>query len=230
MQKIFISFNDNVNIKKKKRIEYAFKVYCATRGYIVSNEYSEKGINISYGYKENNKNRNWIFVPERYQDSFNQKPSNIITHKYMDEKIVLFFGLDKNLNIPDYFGEIFEWISSAREIIVDSKDSIGRIDEAALIFQKDEINPKKPYASIMMYWLDRYIEQKIQNLIIPEIEKKHYIVCTHDIDFYNVGKNKFRSGIVRTLKNILIGLTHYKKLKFSFENLLLLIKNIFSKR
>jgi len=229
MQKFFISFSDKVNIKKRKRIKYAFKVYCATRGYVVSNEYSESGINISYGYKENNKHRNWIFVPERYQDSFNQIPSNSITHKYMDEKIVLFFGLDENLNIPDYFGEIFEWISSAREIIVDSKDGIGRIDESELIFQKDKISPKKPYASIMMYWLDRYIEQKIQNLILPENEKKHYIVCTHDIDFYNIGKNRFKSGIIRTIKNIFIGLVHHKKLKFSLENFLLLIKNIFIK-
>ena len=188
MQKIFISFNDNVNIIKRKRIEYAFKVYCATRGYIVSNEYSENGINISYGYKEKNKYQNWVFVPERYEDSFNQKPTDPLTYKYMDEKIVLFFGLDENLNIPDYFGEIFEWISSAREIIVDSRDEIGRIDEKELIFQKNRICPKKPYASIMMYWLDRYIEQKIQYLITPENKKKHYIICTHDIDFYNVGK------------------------------------------
>ena len=80
-----------------------------------------------------------------------------------------------------------------------------------------------------MYWLDRYIEQKIQNLILPENEKKHYIVCTHDIDFYNIGKNKVKSGIIRTIKNIFIGLAYHKKLKFSLENFLLLIKNIFFK-
>ena len=42
-------------------------------------------------------------------------------------------------------------------------------------------------------------------------------------------KNKFKSGTIRTFKNIIIGLAHYKKLKFSLENFLLLIKNIFFK-
>ena len=68
MKKLFIGFSNDVSILKRNRIEYAFKVYCATRGYGVSDEYSPDGINIYYGPKPDKKFSNCIFVPELYID------------------------------------------------------------------------------------------------------------------------------------------------------------------
>src|SRR5882757_7658834 len=100
MQRLGLEFTEDIEPLVRKRIEYAFRVFCAVYGHTPAMRYA--------GHYQLRLNSNPAPAPMW----FNSFPC--------------FHGLGKN-GRPDWLAEIFEWLSGAHEFSVTKSDSVGRI-------------------------------------------------------------------------------------------------------
>ena len=223
MNNICLKFSDDVAEIVKKRIRYTFQVYAAVQGFKYLEEPTSDSINFYYAESTQPKLVNWVFLPALYtiRPLGSEAPVPTLTFA-MGEQLYLFNGKDNETDLPDFLGEIFEWISGSHEYSIKSRDDIGRISQNDLIFKKNQINPKKPYASILMAWLNDYVSriQPIKPTPCSD-DHQHFVINTHDIDYYHDG---FKKTFVRIIKNLGIALIIHKDLSFFFQTFTLLLR------
>jgi hypothetical protein len=127
---------------------------------------------------------------------------------HADEWFDLFYGVD-NLGRPDWFGEIFEWISSADEISQVGRDTTGRIPYEKSIFYRQGKSPLRPRASLAMAWLEGYLRYGLAKSTLvkapsPVEGTDHFVICSHDIDIHWTQQWGWRDRVKRQFKNLLI--------------------------
>jgi hypothetical protein len=141
-------------------------------------------------------------------------------------------GVDETTGNPDWLGEIFEWISSSYEMCITKRDSVGRIPFCEMIFNKQRISPRKPYATLLMAWLENTLRngngvEALAKAPSPIAGAEHLVICSHDIDFYPANRT---STLVRLLKNLGISLRTSPSWPFFSSNVNLLAQLIGGKQ
>ncbi len=211
----------------QSRVSYAFRVFAAIYNYrVVDTATDGQAICLEYGQKPSPENAATRFhIPARYRPrSWESETRQLGKFRYANEDMHISHGVDETTGKPDWLGEIFEWISSSYEKCIKKRDSIGRIPFCEMVFSKQGICPRKPYASLLMAWLENTLRngngvEALAKAPSPMAGAEHIVICSHDIDFYHV---KRTSTLVRLLKNLGISLHTSPSGSFFASNLNLL--------
>lgn len=228
-QTIALQFGAMTPPTVRKRMMYAFQVFAAIYNYrVVDSDSGQATIRCNYGVLEEvTTTAKTFLIPARYQL---RKPRESIAspvkHRYGAEDFFLFYGLDEVIRHPDWLGEIFEWLTASHERGAGERDSVGRIPFAATVFNTEHISPRKPYASVLMAWMQHYLTERAEHEELPSAPSPlagidHIVVSTHDIDFYwaNVG-----SALARLTKNMGIAFRLYKSPAYFVSNIRMMFR------
>lgn len=220
---IFLEFGPEIDGVVAARMTYVIQVFCAIYGYGFAPHPEAADARCFYGCRPRTRPLpNEIWIPARYApQAFTGKIPKLHKIRYANEDFFLAHGLDEAAGNPDWLGEIFEWLSASFEHRIEQRDLEGRIPYSASIFHRQEITPFKPYAGLLMAWLENAIQSgsKKEELArakspLPGVE--HAVICSHDIDFYYT----HTTDVLKRLgKNIVISMTSYRSRSFLFSNL-----------
>jgi hypothetical protein len=226
---ITIRFGDEVGAVTRARMTYVLRVFASIYGYVWG-EPGDSAVTVAcvYGRAHSAKAPATEFrIPARYRSrSAGEKSPAGSAIPYAEEKLVLFHGVETvdSLRRPDWLGEIFEWLTASHELGADTRDEVGRIPFAASVFGNQRLSPTMPYAAMLMAWMQNAIA--CQQSGGPEVEAlppaqscsrdaDHFVVSSHDIDFYWVGR---ASAFVRTAKNLAIARRLYRSREYFESN------------
>jgi hypothetical protein len=130
-------------------------------------------------------------------------------------KTALFYPTENSVEV-DWLAEIFEWTSCADEYSVSERDSVNRVPFENSVFARYELDGRKPYAALAMWFLQHAICKLLpaaaERARAPDINLTHAIVCSHDVDFIPLG---YLSTLLRLAKNSLISLQESPTLAFA---------------
>jgi peptidoglycan/xylan/chitin deacetylase (PgdA/CDA1 family) len=228
-QTIALQFGAMTPPTVRKRMMYAFQVFAAIYNYrVLDGDSGQATIRCNYGVLENTTTTAKTFlIPARYQ--FRKRCESIaspLKHRFGAEDFVLFYGLDEVSRHPDWLGEIFEWLTASHELAAGERDSVGRIPFAATVFNTKHISPRKPYASVLMAWMQHYLTGGAEHETLPSAPSPlagvdHIVVSSHDIDFYwtNVG-----SALARLTKNLGIAFRLYNSPAYFAANIRMMLR------
>jgi hypothetical protein len=223
---ICLKIEEGITEPVRSRITYAFRVFAAIYDYNVVGSDSS-AICIRYGKSPSTSlDSGGIFIPARYSPvSWDCRMREIAKHRYAGEELFLVHGIDPATEHPDWLGEIFEWISSSQEADIVARDEVGRIPLSEMIFTKLNISPRKPYAAMLMAWLDNWLKrgntlEAFSAAPSPVPDVKHMVVCSHDVDFYHARRI---STFIRLAKNLAISYRLYRSWSYFASNSLLLV-------
>jgi peptidoglycan/xylan/chitin deacetylase (PgdA/CDA1 family) len=203
---------------------YAFQVFAAIYGYRYENANPGAAtVSCIYGdADEQGTNQNALYIPALYRARDERdRSAGGKTIRYAGEKMFLFFGTDAATERPDWLGEIFEWLSSSHEAHSEVRDSAGRIPYSASVMSQRGLSPRKPYASMIMAWLQNALAGGASQEALPAAPSPvqgaaHLVLCSHDIDFYRANR---RATLVRLLKNLAVAGNLYRSWPFFWSNL-----------
>lgn len=212
----------------RSRILYAFRVFCAVYDYQAVEPGSDADATccVYGGAPAGPRSLGRFYVPARYRLKGATEPARVAAKfQYSGAELPLFYGTDEESGCPDWLGEIFEWISSSTEATVSKRDAVGRIPFSETVFARDGISPRKPYAMLLMAWLESALKNShaLPKAPSPVPGVDHLVVCCHDIDFYHTSAP---STLKRLVKNL--GLSHqlYRSWSFFGSNLRMLAKQL----
>jgi len=221
---IRLQFAEDVTASVRARMDYVFRVYAAIYGHrVVPANSCEKARLVVYGGGDDlcSSQNKCLRVPALYQPALAKHESRESTrHLYAGEELSFFFGLDTESGRPDWLGEIFRWLSGENEKSIQQRDAVGRIPDSELILARNGSAAWKPNASILMAWLENSLFGEESKPALPKAPSpldgvEHFIICSHDIDFYFTDR---RSALQRLLKNLAIALLQYKSWDFFSAN------------
>ena len=209
-------------------MDYAFRVFAAIYGYRVVDATRDSNVRqILYGGKPEDGGPDTLRIPSLYRprpaSASVPSPTKV---RYGDEEIFLFYGLDPKSSRPDWLGEIFEWLSSGHEQGIPNRDSVGRIADSDMIFSRCGIPHWKPYASLLMAWLENALhhgdrQQALPRAPSPDRGADHLVICSHDVDFYFTTR---ANALHRLIKNLGIAVLQYKSWNYFYANSRMLSK------
>jgi hypothetical protein len=232
---ICIEFGGEISTQIRSRIAYALAVFAAVYGYRVVPPGTEPAdFCCLYGTAETlTQTGSALNIPTLYTPRHKCDPAPVLKNaRYANQDFFLVHGTEEPSGNPDWFGEIFEWLSSSLELPVTARDSVGRIPYCETVFNRQEISPLKPHAAMLMAWLENALKNgnRIEELPravspIPGIE--HMVICSHDIDFHFTDKS---AALRRIGKNLGISLKLYRSSSFFVSNARMLTDVLRGKR
>jgi hypothetical protein len=222
---IRLLFTGPVSDTTRSRITYAFRVFAAIYNYhVVDGEANQEARTLFYGNAPSLSGvSNGLQVPARYTPrTLNGPLASLSKIPFAGEDFYLFHGVDPSTGRADWFGEIFEWLSSSHERDIPVRDSVGRIPNPQMIFDRAGLPPWKPQAALQMAWLEHSLrnarsEEALPKAPSPVADANHLVVCSHDVDFYFTNR---RNALVRLVKNLGISWLVYRSssyLQSTFE-------------
>jgi len=113
-----------------------------------------------------------------------------------------------------------------------ARDSVGRIPFSESIFTKNRISPRRPYASLIMAWMENALvngkrKEALMKAPSPVPDVEHIVVSCHDIDFYHTGAV---STLIRLVKNLVISFRLYRSGSFFRSNIHMIFQLALGKR
>lgn len=220
---ICLEFGPEIDSVVRARVAYALQVFASIYGYSAQAHPEAAEVRCYYGLdSRKNPARKETWIPARYDSRrLNGRTQRLQKHRFANEDFYLAFGVDEATGAPDWLGEIFWWLSASFEHEIVDRDAEGRIPYSASIFSKQGITPQKPYAGMLMAWLENAIRGNSKPEMLPNAKSplpgvEHAVVCSHDIDFYYTHKT---DALKRLGKNVLISATSYRSPSFLLSNL-----------
>lgn len=219
----------------RARISYAFRVFAAIYNYKVSDADADPtAICVTYGGPSGGSlDRDSLYIPARYNPGIAETTSRQFTaRRYADEDFYLLHGFDEATGKPDWLGELFEWISSSYEMGIKKRDRVGRIPDSEMIFNRLGISSRKPYATLLMAWLENSLRNGDSAELLPRAPSpvrgvEHLVVSSQDIDFYYCDRG---STFIRLLKNMVIAGQVYRDWSFFASNCAMLLRLLQGRR
>ncbi len=137
-----LAFSSDVSDRVRRRIAYAFSVFCACFGY----RQAEPGPCVLYdhscrGYRLR-ASTIALGSPRVWQDP--ELGAMPLFHPCPDGR-------------PDWLGEVFEWLSGQDELAHRERDGVGRLPFAASIQSRFGLDPAVPWATLAMHGFNRQI-------------------------------------------------------------------------
>jgi hypothetical protein len=218
-----LRFGESVESVIRRRISYAFKLFCAVYGYRSASEgdcpalcygaepIGPRDIALTTGYVARS-----LSVPA-------PAPREITVDGDAFPEAALgvrfpCFHEARGGTSPDWLGEIFEWVSGAHEYSVQKRDSAGRIPFASTLHGRYGLNPAIPYASAGMRGLNRDLRAKCGSgwPLHPTspwpMPQAWAVAATHDCDFLPVSVT---SSLFRFCKNAAISALRCRNLRLT---------------
>jgi hypothetical protein len=228
---IRLHFGPEISEIVRARILYALRVFAAIYNYrVVELDSEEPERHLFYGSSPEHRE---FTVPARYIPETDRASARSLSkHRYAEEEFPLAFGIDEKTGNPDWLGEIFQWLSSSHESGVAKRDSVGRIPYRETAFCRQGISARKPYASMLMGWLENALRNRNGGKALckassPSADIEHMVVCSHDIDFYHTSKG---STLFRLLKNLGVSVRIYRSWSFLKSNSVMILELLGGKR
>jgi hypothetical protein len=201
---IALRFGDAVPAVVRGRVTYALQVFAAVYNYRFVDQPDGGGAVVcAYGAAVAGESANCFCIPARYRERRKgERAAQGGTARFRDESVFLFHGIDEASGRPDWLGEIFEWLTASYERESVERDAVGRIPFSASVFAREKMPARKPYANILMAWLQSEIRKCYGGAptdapsVSPDAD--HFVVSSHDIDFYWV---RPATAITRLAKN-----------------------------
>ena len=222
---ICLVFDNEVPQTIRPRISYAFRVYAAIYGHPVVENDSEPmpgTLRIIYGRRSPGMNGSReVRIPWLYRVPPKEREIPSLAHyRFSEEDFYLSHGVDTQSGNPDWLGEIFEWLSSSYEMPITRRDGIGRIPYSEMVFSRNGISPRKPHALLLMAWMENHLRHGNSLEFLPRApspltSSQHFVVCSHDIDFYY---SDWGSAFVRLIKNLGISYHPYRSWSYFRSN------------
>lgn len=192
----------------RARITYAFRLFCAIYEHQpLVDEGLRKASDVTLTYRAPAAN---VAQPSvlltcgyRTRDPRQPAPSPV---RYTDGTFSTFLHFYPSYGrSPDWLGEIFEWVSCADEYSVTQHDSIGRPLFSATYAGTYGIDTHVPYAAVAMQCLQQQICRAVPRAETrPRAPRElganrgtHYIIPTHDVDYFPVGRFHAVSRLTR---------------------------------
>jgi hypothetical protein len=198
-------FGPDVSERTRRRIDYAFRVFCAVYGYrLAPRSASGADARICYGCWPTSKAD--LEHPVGYIARDCTLPVSQPTRKPVDQWQLPCFHLAA-CGEPDWLGEIFEWISTADELAISDTDSAGRIRFEDGLHGRFGIDPMTPYAALAMRGLNQALRPVLGDAwhataSTPWTGSPQCVMAaTHDVDFLAVSTG---STLWRLFKNAAI--------------------------
>ncbi|HTC61842.1 MAG TPA: hypothetical protein VK709_03295 [Candidatus Saccharimonadales bacterium] len=228
---ISLEIQQNINEPIRSRISYAFRIFAAIYNYKVCDpDPSSKALRCFYTETPPaSPDPSIFYIPARYLGGrVSSKNDPLTVHSYANENVYLWHGVDPSTGNPDWLGEIFVWLSCGHEVISTKRDSVGRVPYSETAFAEFEITPRKPYAAILMAWMENALRngntvEALAKAPCPIKNADHIVLPSHDIDYTYTTKS---SAAVRLFKNLVIACRMYRNASFFCDNLLMLLKLI----
>src|SRR5947209_9456301 len=207
-----LRFGKSVGWVIRRRISYAFKLFCAVYGY----KCVRKGDVPALCYGEQPLGTRDVALTAGYSARSLTAPAPAPRKMRLDCEVfpeaasgVRFpcFHEASGWASPDWLGEIFEWVSGAHEYSVQERDSVGRIPFASTLHGRYGLDPAIPYASTAMRGLNRDLRAKCGSgwPLHPTspwpMPQAWAVAATHDCDFLPVSVT---SSLFRFCKNAAI--------------------------
>jgi hypothetical protein len=230
---IRLDFGTEVSATVQARIGYAFRVFAAVYGYrVLEDDSDEAAAVVFYGKSATSAESRGLTVPALYTvASPAAGPPHFTKRRYGGEEIPLVFGNDAKNGNPDWLGEIFQWLSSSHETGIVERDDVGRIPSLKTVFARNGISPRKPFASLLMGWMENALRngdgEAICRAPSPLAGVQHMVVCSHDIDFYYTNRI---SALARLIKNLGISFRLYRSESFFRSNATMILELLGGKR
>jgi hypothetical protein len=223
-----LEFARSVSEPVRSRISYAFRVYAAVYGHLVVESPAEASHRCFYGAEAPvQKDPPFFHIPARYRAT----KGALQKLGYAGEEFHLQYGFDLAASRPDWLGELFHWMSSGHEANIETRDDIGRIPYSASVFSRESLSPRKPHAALLMAWMENELRnsraEALPKAPSPVSDADHLVLCTHDIDFYFVGRV---SALVRLIKNLGIAARLYRSWPYFIDNLRMIFEVLRGKR
>ena len=199
-----LEFAAVVDDTTRRRISYAFRVFCAVYGHGVGTEVDRSGgVRLHYGSGPSSDSE--LGLPAGYRARERTVPAPAPTLLPSGEaKLSCFHPANGR---PDWLAEIFEWLSSADEHSIQDRDAVGRIPLAATLHGRHDLDPCIPYAALAMQRLNDEIRRHVGDgwSLAPEkpwaADHRRVIAATHDIDFLPLSRWEMAK---RAAKNVAI--------------------------
>lgn len=233
MSRLRIIFGPEVFPRVRARMSYAFRVFCAIYGHTVADDDPPSdAINIFYGsLPPADSPPASVHVPARYVERSTDDPApHSRKFFYAGEQFDLFYALD-NLGRPDWLAEIFEWLSSADEMSLRDRDSVGRIPFEKTVFARQGLSPFRPRALLAMAWLENYLrngasKEQLIKAPSPLKDTDHYMVVSHDIDVHWAKSWPWHERVKRQLKNLIISPLESRSVSLLVSSFARLLKSL----
>ncbi len=220
---ISLWFDDRVSSPVRARISYAFRVFAAIYNYrVVETDSPSSGLRCIYTQTPpRSPHSDTLYIPARYQmEDDRPTKKQLAKYDYAGQQLYLAYGLDASTGNPDWLGEIFDWLSCSHEMAATGSDAVGRIPYSETVFGRLGITPRKPYASLLMAWMENTLRngnalQALAKAPSPVKDVDHIVLPSHDIDFCYTTKT---SALIRLLKNIVISCSSHRSASFFADN------------
>jgi hypothetical protein len=210
-----IRFGPDVPQTVRRRIDYAFRVFSATFGFVPR---PSSEVRLCYGADAERSGDVVLAVGYRARElsepapapSWVALPAGLPGALPAEHPCFHRLGADGD---ADWLGEIFEWISASHENAVEASDSVGRIPFGATLHGKYALTPEVPYAAVAMHVLNLRIREVVgggwpQAPVRPWAGEPRWVVAaTHDVDFLHVS---IPGTLWRYVKNLMIGCVVYR--------------------
>ena len=220
---VSLEFDDSIDPVVRARIDYAVRVFAAIYGHPIVEPGKDEAeyplVYVPSGRAASATGQ--IRVPALYShiDADVRNSRTATKFDFAGQRFPLFLGMDSVGGSPDWLGEIFLWLSGELELSARQRDEVGRIPFSETPFGKHDFTPRKPYAALLMAWLENVLRGSeapdLPKAPSPIVGAEHIVLPSHDIDFHF---NGFRSAFVRLSKNLLIAAKIYKDSSFFRDN------------
>jgi hypothetical protein len=190
------------------RIAYAFRLFCAIYGHQPVVDRADRpavDVILTYLVRAGDAAQPTVLLTRGYRARSPHQPAPP-PMSYTDGAInTLLHFSPSHSQSPDWLGEIFEWVSCADEYSVTQFDEVDRPLFSATYAGAHGISTHIPYAAIAMQCLQRQICRAVpraeENPRAPQglgaNPDAHYIVPTHDVDYFPAGRLHAINRLVR---------------------------------
>lgn len=213
--RIFLKFSPEQTDTHRARLRYAFSLFCAIHGHqpiLASEQADSADVWISYSPCSSQPNRRPVLeLGNLYRVRPLHEPAPPPTKfRRGGEETVVFYPPPPDRH-PDWLGEVFEWVSSADEYSITARTPIGTTPYAASYVARHKLDVRRPYAAIAMRFLQRALRGVVPGCssepVSPAPSVRHFVICTHDVDFLPVGP---WDSARRLARNVIITALLYK--------------------
>lgn len=191
--KIHLDFDDSQTPVHRRRIDYAFRCFCAIYGHTPIPDSGSVSADVSISYSNRPRAQKYTVI-SKLPNLYRQRPADVSAPapefiRMNGSVLALIHG--SNQGTADWLAEIFEWLSCADEYSIGERDPIGRIPFANTFIGRHSLDPLIPRAAVAMQHLQSSLTQAIGHCDAegPRTnDKAHCVVNTHDVDFLSTSR------------------------------------------
>lgn len=166
-----------------RRLEYAFRLFCALRGHSPVMKSADKlaMVDCAIVYTDIRRGGPTIKLSRGYRERRLEEPApGPNKYERNGKRTALIFRPEADAE-PDWLGEIFEWVSCADEYSQTARDRFGRMPYSSSYVSRHSLDSSLPYAAFAVELLDEAVWASV-GATCPAANAAHFIAATHDVD------------------------------------------------